>query len=610
MSMPLLKTLSNSQQRAFPALFRAFFENQLHDLYTKVKQKEGGHILENLLDELQVKMNVAPEDLVRIPKTGPVVVVCNHPFGILDGAMIGALLSEVRHDAKILANYLLAAMPELAPDCIFVDPFNRKSSPEVNRKGLKQAITHLRSGGLLVIFPAGEVSHWQFRYGQIVDPEWSETTARLIRITQAVTVPVLCTGRNSLPFHLLGLVHPMLRTTRLPSELLNKAGKQIEVRIGCPIPAEKINRIPGDAQATRYLRARTYLLAARRGQQDRPVAVPVFSGLPPRKPGPVAPETPRDFIAEEIQSLSSRCTLSESGEFAVFAALSSQIPRALREIGRLREITFRDAGEGTGKDLDLDEYDSTYTHLILWSKTKQQIAGAYRLGCTHELLKSKQVSGLYTSTLFHYDSRFFEQLGPAVELGRSFIRAEYQKQYAPLMMLWKGIVRYAVLQAKVPILFGAVSISGNYDLASRELMVKFFESQHSSVLSGLVRPRRPFRSRPLRPWEAAALSSLWGMDELSASIADIERDGKGIPILLKQYVRMGGTVLCFNIDRRFSNVLDALIMVDLRITDPARLKPYIPLESLEELLRCKRAELRFAGSPTLADRKETVNILN
>jgi putative hemolysin len=581
--MPLLKTLSNSQQPALPALFRAFFENQLHGLYTKVKQKECGHILENLLDELQVKMNVDPEDIARIPKTGPVVVVCNHPFGILDGAMMGAMLSQLRPDVKILANYLLAAMPELAPDCIFVDPFNRKSSPEVNRKGLKQAITHLRRGGLLVIFPAGEVSHWQFRYAQVVDPEWSETTARLIRITQAVTVPVLCTGRNSLPFHLLGLVHPMLRTTRLPNELLNKTGKQIEVRIGSPIPAEKINQIPDDAQATRYLRASTYLLAARRGPQERNIALPAFPVLPGSKSGAVVSETPRELIADEVHALGSRCNLVENGEFTAFAAQSSDLHHTLREIGRLREITFREAGEGTGKELDLDEYDSTYTHLVLWNKARQEIAGAYRLGCTRDLLGAKQISGLYTSTLFNYDPKFFEQLGPAVELGRSFIRAEYQKQYAPLMMLWKGIVHYAVLRARVPILFGAVSISGKYDLASRELIVKFFESQHSSLLASLVRPRRPFRSRPLRPWEVTALSNLWGMDELSASIADIERDGKGVPILLRQYVRMGGTVLSFNIDRKFSNVLDALIMVDLRTTDPARIKPYISLEALEEL---------------------------
>jgi putative hemolysin len=211
-------------------------------------------------------------------------------------------------------------------------------------------------------------------------------------------------------------------------------------------------------------------------------------------------------------------------------------------------------------------------------------------------LKSRQGAGLYTSTLFNYDPKFFEQLGPAVELGRSFIRTEYQKQYAPLMMLWKGIVRYAVLHARVPILFGAVSISGKYDLVSRELMVKFFESQHTNLLTNLVRPRRPFRSRPLRPWEVAALSSLWGMDELSASIADIESDGKGLPILLKQYIRMGGTVLCFNIDRKFSNVLDALIMVDLRKTDPARLKPYFPLEALDELTGSNSAELQLKGS--------------
>ncbi|HXB22504.1 MAG TPA: GNAT family N-acyltransferase [Candidatus Solibacter sp.] len=588
MTMPLLRTFSTeaaaTPQPAIPPLFRILFENQLHDLYTKVRQKECGHILENLLEELHVKLDVDASDLARIPKSGATVVVCNHPCGILDGAILGAMLYRVRRDVKILANYLLATMPELAPDCIFVDPFNRQGSKEANRKGLKQAILHLRSGGLLVVFPAGEVSHWQFRYGQVVDPEWSETTTRLVRMTQAVTVPVLCTGKNSLPFHLLGLVHPVLRTTRLPNELLNKAGKQIEVRIGSPIPAEKINLIPNDAEATRYLRASTYLLAGRGGEQERPVVNQVLSVLPGRKPEPVATETSQELIAKEIHALAAECKLDENRELAVFAAKAQQIPNALREIGRLREITFRAVGEGTGKELDIDEYDSTYTHLVLWNKTEQEIAGAYRLACTSEILRSRQVRGLYTSTLFNYGPKFFEQLGPAVELGRSFIRAEYQKQYAPLMMLWKGIVRYAVLRTKIPVLFGAVSISGNYNLVSRELMVRFFESQHNNSLASLVRPRRPFRSRPLRPWEVSALSSLWGMDELSASIADIERDGKGLPILLKQYVRMGGTVLSFNIDRKFSGVLDALIMVDLRKTDRARLKPYLPTESLDELL--------------------------
>ncbi len=427
----------------------------------------------------------------------------------------------------------------------------------------------------------------------MVDPEWSETTARLIRITQAVTVPVLCTGRNSVPFHLLGLVHPMLRTTRLPNELLNKTGKQIEVRIGSPISAEKIDQIPDDEQATKYLRASTYLLAARKATQGR-LSFPAFSAFAAKRPEPVAPETPRDLIVDEIQGLSSECTLAENGDFLVLAAGASQLRHTLREIGRLREIAFRQAGEGSGKELDLDEFDSTYTHLVLWSKTKQEIAGAYRVGPTRELLKNKQISALYTSTLFNYDPRFFEQLGPAVELGRSFIRAEYQKQYAPLMMLWKGIVQFAVFRARVPILFGAVSISGTYDLASRELIVKFFEAQHSSLLAGLVHPRRPFRSRPLRPWEVKALSNLWGMDELSASISDIEHDGKGIPILLKQYVRMGGTVLSFNIDRKFSNVLDALIMLDLRTTDPVRVKPYISLDALNELVRSQDLELQLA----------------
>ena len=230
------------------------------------------------------------------------------------------------------------------------------------------------------------------------------------------------------------------------------------------------------------------------------------------------------------------------------------------------KLTFRAAGEGTGKRRDLDRFDCYYWQLLLWNKTKQELVGGYRVGNTAEILAERGVRGLYTSTLFRYDARLFEKIGPALELGRSFVRPEYQRQYAPLLLLWKGIARLLATHPETPMLFGAVSISNDYSKASREMIYRFFEARmQEDELAGLIEPRRPFRPAWLRPWDCRAMChALRDLEELSEPITDVEADGKGLPILLRQYAKIGGKLLGFNVDRKFSNVLDGLVMVDLR----------------------------------------------
>ena len=282
----------------------------------------------------------------------------------------------------------------------------------------------------------------------------------------------------------------------------------------------------------------------------------------------------------------SEAPLCENREFLVQAARGHQIPHLLAEIGRQRELTFREVGEGTGKAIDLDQFDSYYTHLILWSKSKNELAGAYRLVNTEDALQRRGTKGLYTSSLFEFDARFFEQMGPALELGRSFVRSKYQKQYAPLLMLWKGIGAYAMRHPETPTLFGAVSISNAYSQASRELMVQFFQSQECSPLAKFVRPKSSLRQRRrMRNWELSSIGKLLDFDELSNSVAEIEKDGRGIPILLRQYLKVGGKVLSFNVDKSFSNVLDGLILVDLRKTDSGKLESYMSKQGLKQFRR-------------------------
>jgi putative hemolysin len=572
-----------------PALTQKFLPlEKVRALYRRVQKSPAGFGLENLLAEMRVDLRVDAADAARIPATGPVVVVANHPFGMLDGAVLAVLLTRVRPDVKVMTNYLLRDVPELARHCIFVNPFQADRAADdhtidANRRAVREALAWLRQGGMLAVFPAGEVSHWQFPQGEIADPTWNTTAARLIRRTGAAALPIYFCGRNSVGFHLFGMIHPRLRTAFLLQEFLHQAGRTVEVRVGSEIPGDSIAGIADDQEAIEYLRWRAYLLA-RRSRPEKSWPVSVRSKLSEKVQQPISPAEPAEVLAAELSRLAEDRCLAESGDLAVYLAKANETPRILQELGRLREVTFRLAGEGTGKRRDLDRFDRYYWHLLLWSKKKRELVGAYRAGNTAEILAERGVSGLYTNTCFRYDARLFEKIGPALELGRSFVRPEYQRQYVPLLLLWKGIARLLSTHARTPVLFGAVSISNDYSKASREMIYRFFEARmREDELAGLIEPRRPFRPARLRPWDCRAMChALHDLEELSQPITDVETDGKGLPILLRQYAKIGGKLLGFNVDRKFSNVLDGLVVVDLRKTAPAVLERYMGREAAME----------------------------
>jgi putative hemolysin len=553
---------------------------KVRNLYRRVQRSPEGFRLDNLLSEMRIDFRVDSADQSRIPATGPVVVVANHPYGVLDGVLLTVLLTRARPDVKVLTNVLLADVPELQHHCIFVDPFDTDRSVESNRKAMREAVAWLQGGGMLAIFPSGEVSQWQMPATQVADPQWNDTAVRLIRRTGATALPVFLCGHNGVGFQLLGMIHPKLRTAFLLQEFLNKEGKRVEVRVGSPVQPDTLNTLTDDREAIEYLRWRTYLLA-RRSKAETSWPMVLRSKLASKIQEPVAPPVQQQVLAEEIAKLPPDRCLAENSEFGVYLGMAPEIPQLLLEVGRLREITFRRAGEGTGKTRDLDSFDEYYWHVLLWHKNKQELVGAYRAGNTKDILAERGVTGLYTSTLFRYDARLFERLGPALELGRSFVRPEYQRQYAPLLLLWKGIARLVATRPEIPVLFGAVSISNDYNQASREMIYRFFESRmQEDDLAGLIEPRRKFRPALLRQWDCRAMCrALRDLDELSQPITDVELDGKGLPILLRQYAKIGGKLLGFNVDRKFSNVLDGLVVVDLRQTDQTVLERYMGKES-------------------------------
>jgi putative hemolysin len=559
---------------------------KVRDLYYRAQQSADGFWLDHLLQEMRITLRVTSADTARIPAIGPVVVVANHPFGVLDGAVLAVLLARVRPDVKILTNFLLGDVPELRRHCIFVDPFQPDRPGGPNRRALRESLAWLQAGGMLAIFPAGEVSSWQMPEAKIADREWTETAARLVRKTGACALPVYFCGRNSVRFQLLGMVHPRLRFAFLLQEFLQQEGKTVDLRVGSAIPSASVSSLANDREATEYLRWRTYLLARRKQPESSwPAAVRSAWSIKTREA--IAPALGQELFAAELAALPQERCLLENEAFAVYLARAGEIPQLMQELGRLREATFRAAGEGTGKCRDLDRFDNYYWHLLLWHKTNREMVGAYRAGNTSEILAEHGIGGLYTSTLFRYDARVFERLGPALELGRSFVRPEYQRQYAPLLLLWKGISRLLAAHPETPVLFGAVSISNHYNHASREMIYRFFEARmQDHDLAGMIKPRRQFRPERLRPWDCRAMcKALRDIEQLSQPITDVEADGKGLPVLLRQYAKVGGELLGFNVDSKFSNVLDGLVMVDIRRTDPAILERYMGREGVARFRR-------------------------
>jgi len=290
----------------------------------------------------------------------------------------------------------------------------------------------------------------------------------------------------------------------------------------------------------------------------------------------VIDEVPRATLRAEIDALGPDERLVDRGRFLVYCARAGQIPWALQEIGRLRELTFRAVGEGTGRCVDIDPFDVFYLHLFVWDAHAGSIVGAYRLGLVDEILASHGKRGLYTHSLFRYRAPMLESLSPAIELGRSFVRAEYQRTFAPLLLLWAGIGRFIERVPQYAVLFGPVSISARYAPASRRLIVEYLSAYSADTrLARYVRPRRPFRDGAGTAAPGAVIPTPGSLDELSRRIAEIEHDGKGVPVLLRQYLQLGGRLLGFNLDRDFADTLDGLVMVDLREVEEAVLVRYM-----------------------------------
>lgn len=561
--------------------------HRLDALYQQARQPtEEGDFLDRALDTLGVQCALTGAGVDRIPANGPLLVVANHPFGGVEGLALAQALRRRRPDLRILANYLLGRVAELAPLMIGVNPFSGSQAVRQNRRPLRQALDWLREGGTLLMFPAGAVSHLHLSRRTVTDPPWQPAAAWLARRSEARVLPVFVDGRNSAAFQAAGLLAPQLRTALLARELLRRRRCTVHARVGQCIEPAALSELADDVERTAWLRLKVYGLRGAKSARRRPAgAAATPAGAPDRT------------LAQEVAGLTDSHRLLRHGEFGVYLTGAAEAPRLLQEIGRQRELAFRAAGEGTGRALDLDRYDRHYQHLWLWDHAHGRLAGAYRLARIDRVLASQGPGGLYLSSLFRFRRGALAALGPALELGRSFVALEYQRDFQPLLLLWQGIGRYLAMQPQYARLVGPVSIARSYSDASRDLIAHYL-SQYCAdpALVGRVRGNYRPRSRPLQGFGPQALRRLVGdVEALANCVAALEGDGKSLPVLLRHYLKLGGQVLAWNVDRKFADVLDALLVVDLRRTDPRLLRRYMGAEGAQRFAAWHAGEPRQAA---------------
>jgi putative hemolysin len=469
----------------------------------------------------------------------------------------------------------------MADQFIAIDVFRGRTAMDENVKALRQAIRWLEGGGSLLVFPAGEVSRFRCSRMSVSDASWSPHFVDLAKRVSAKTIPLFITGSNSKLFHAMSFVNEGLGTAMLSRELMKQRNRQVTVRVGQPIPAEVLTRFENRQEATEYVRFRTQLLAKRNCQSTN-----VAATSNPNLGDPIDTR----MLIREIGMLPVSARLYTTDEYSVYVAHAREMPNLLLEIGRLREIAFRAAGEGTGSSIDLDQFDDHYLHLFAWHNDRHEIAGAYRLGLSEEILPDWGPWGVYTTTLFRFPDSWWRKITPSIELGRSFIRLEHQRNYGALLALWRGIGAFLEIHPQYRYLFGPVSISGRYKTASKQLIASYLQPVADGTISPLISAHTPPPTdlKFKRILEQQPLHILQ-LDDIDAMVKDIEPDHCGLPVLLRHYMNLGGRVLAFNEDAQFSSSVDGLLLIDLLNADKRRLDRYLGKGVIEKIAS-------FAGS--------------
>ncbi len=545
--------------------------------YEKRKNLKGEEFITSILDGFDIDFEIPEKDLKRIPKTGPFVTISNHPLGGIDGMILLKTLLSQRSDYKVIANFLLHRLEPVKPYIMPVNPFEDHKDAKSSLSGIKAAISHLKEGHPLGIFPAGEVSTYRDEMS-IVDRPWEPGAMKLIQKAKVPVIPIYFHAKNSMFFYQLAGLSDVLRTAKLPSEMLTQKKRKIKVRIGNAISPEELAAYPNLEIFTAFLRRKTYMLANSFERKRLIDKIPKTIKLPKAPPQNIAGETCHNLIEAEID----KCRLMdkrllESKNYEVFLARREIIPNILKEIGRLREITFREIGEGTNKSIDLDKFDDYYYHMFLWDNDGKKVAGAYRMGMGNEIFKKYGIDGFYLQDLFRFEPELYKMMSQSIEMGRAFIIKEYQQRPMPLFLLWKGIVHCTLRFPEHKFLIGGVTISDKFTNFSKSLMIEFMRSNFfDNEVGQYIRPKKEFIVK-LKDEDKEIIfdSSEADLNKFDKFIEELEPESLRLPVLIKKYIKQNARVVAFNVDPLFNNAVDGLMYIKIADLPESTVKPVL-----------------------------------
>jgi putative hemolysin len=552
-------------------LLKIFNYSKLNKVYSEIHDKDPVELVNSLIEQLDINFDIPEEDLKNIPAEGSFITVSNHPYGGIDSLLLFKIINEKRKDFKIMANYLLRNIEPLRNIII---PVNTNETPKYEKSsfpGIKEAILYVREGHSLGIFPTGEESGHLEVSKVIVDKEWQTPALKFMKNAGVPVIPVYFHGTNSRWVNILGRINPILRSATLPSELFNKKNRTIKIRIGMPVTVKEQSEFKDLSHYGRYLRARVYSLGS--VLEVRTFFDKRYIGKK-KQPEPVIDPVPAKILAEEVAAVKSDFELFSTKNYSVICAPTVAIPNIFNEIGRLREVTFREVGEGTNNSTDIDEYDFYYYHLFIWDHDEMKIVGAYRIGKGKEILALYGIKGFYINSLFRLKHKFTPVMAESIELGRSFITKDYQRKVIPLFLLWKGIMVFLLKNSDYRYLIGPVSISNDLSGFSKSLIVEFVRTYFfDEELAKLIVPRKKFvvNTDKIIDRKIFIDSSERDINKIERIILDIE-PGYKLPVLLKKYMEINAKILGFNIDPKFNNCLDGLVILDLYETPPDFIK--------------------------------------
>ncbi|MEX2350353.1 MAG: lysophospholipid acyltransferase family protein [Flavobacteriaceae bacterium] len=543
-------------------------------IYDKHKHLEGLDFINALLEEFEVKFEIPEEDLRRIPKNGPFITISNHPLGGIDGILLLKILSEQREDYKIIANFLLHRIEPLKPYVMPVNPFENKKEIKSSVTSFKTALKHLQEGHPLGIFPAGEVSTFK-EDKRITDRPWEEAAMKLIKRAEVPVVPIYFHAKNSLLFYKLAKLSPTFRTAKLPSELLTQSERTIKIRIGNAISVNDQKEQESLEDFTAFLRKKTYMLANTFEKKKLLDNLPKKLKLP-KPPKMIVTPIAVDVLEKEIKNLhdlDKRLLVSKNYE--VYLANAELVPNILQEIGRLREITFREVGEGTNKDIDLDAFDTYYHHMFLWDSEAKKIAGAYRMGLGSKIFKMYGIDGFYLQDLFRFEPELYKMMSQSIEMGRAFIIKEYQLKPMPLFLLWKGIVHTTLRFPEHKYLIGGVTISDRFSEFSKSLMIEFMKSNYyDPYVAQFIHPKKEYKVK-LKDADKDFVfdESEADLNKFDKIIDELEPGELRLPVLIKKYIKQNAKVVAFNVDPLFNNAVDGLMYIRIADLPESTVKP-------------------------------------